>query len=478
MGRSIYAKQLLQYILIILLISGGIGFLFFNTAKGHLEREVGRKLQYIARIGAKSTPIERLQLIRVGDDQTRMVRREKEKLQEIQAATGVARIGVFRPDGFSLLDIDDRLIGSRVGLPHLTAVMRDQLAAGGSVNTTGYLAAGDEFFISAYAPMTDAHGKLAAIVGVDAGAGELALISQMRSRLYLITFLCIAGAGLLALLFVRSITSPVRQMALTAERLGAGNYQARASVNSRDEVGILGEAINRMAEQVRARDAALKEMGASVAHEIRNPLNSIKLLIALLDEQLGVEKEPGRRKTIDTLHYEIGKLNRFIEEFLTYARPVTLIRDQVVAADLVVTVIDVAAVEASTRNVTLELAKVDRRSAISIDRLRMEQTLLNIVMNAIQACPDGGKVKVYLSRSEDDGGLDFITEDSGSGIEPDVLPHLFDPFFTTKADGTGLGLANARKIVVEHGGRIQADNLPAGGARFTIHLPADRLSPS
>ena len=229
MGRSIYAKQLLQYILIILLISGGIGLLFFNTAKGHLEREVGRKLQYIARIGAKSTPIERLQLIRLGDDQTRMVRREKEKLQEIQAATGVARIGLFRPDGFSLLDIDDRLIGSRVDLPHLTGVMRDQLAAGGSVNTTGYLAAGDEFFISAYAPVTDAHGKLAAIVGVDAGAGELALISQMRSRLYLITFLCIAGACLLALLFVRSITSPVRQMALTAERLGAGNYQARAS---------------------------------------------------------------------------------------------------------------------------------------------------------------------------------------------------------------------------------------------------------
>ena len=136
------------------------------------------------------------------------------------------------------------------------------------------------------------------------------------------------------------------------------------------------------------------------------------------------------------------------------------------------------AAEASTRNVTLELAEVDRRFAISIDRLRMEQTLLNIVMNAIQACPDGGKVKVYLSHSEENGGLDFITEDSGPGIEPDVLPHLFDPFFTTKADGTGLGLANARKIVVEHGGRIQADNLPAGGARFTIHLPADRLSPS
>lgn len=323
--HSIFTKQLAFYLLFILLVFGGGGLLFFAIARGHLEDEVGRQLQHIARIGARNAPLERLELIRPGDDQSRMVLRLKEKMGEIQEATGSENIYVFRPDGTSLLDLDPEVsIGNPYQLVHFKEDFLPQLAAGQAVNTRDYETGSGQIFISAYAPVLDLEDQLYAIVGVDSDAGELAVIDRMRLRLLWIAGAGIAGAALLALFFARSITSPIRQIAQTAEQLGQGDYAARASVQTQDEVGVLAAAINRMAEQVRNRDAALKEMAAGVAHEIRNPLNSIKLLVSLLEEELSDQQVTLEHPTLETLDYEIGKLNRFIEEFLTYAQHLEL----------------------------------------------------------------------------------------------------------------------------------------------------------
>ena len=427
-GRSIFVKQVLLYVLIILLISGVMGFLFFKTARQHDEEEIGRKLQSVARVSAGDTPVERLELIRLGDDEDRMVLSMKGKLEDIRQATGVDNIHVFKPDRSSLLDLDERFrIGSTLPLPQFDA-LTDILASGESAHTKSYRGARQQILMSAYAPIMDVDGQLFAVVGVDAGAGELAIIEQMGSRLSWITVIAIGVACLLALFFARSITSPVREIARTAERLGRGDYQARVAIRSRDELGVLAESINRMAEDVRERDATLKEMAATVAHEIRNPLNSMKLLLSLLDEELREGTAPV--STLRTLEYEIGKLNRFTEEFLTYSRPVTLIRDRVAVSSLVSSVLDMAAAAAQEAKVelTYDAAEHDGEIELFVDRLRLEQTLLNIVLNAVEACDDGGEVTLRAVRLEEDEGLRLIVEDTGSGLEPDVLPQIFDPF--------------------------------------------------
>ena len=472
---GIFIKHVVLYVVLILLMAGVTGRLFFTAARTHLEEEVGRRLEYVARIAASHAPFERLELIRVGDDQARMVLRLKQGLGEILEVTGVDNIYVFRPDLSSLIDLaEGAVIGTVYEAGEFTEALRDQLISGTSAHTGGYQTARGDIRMSAYAPVADLDGELFAIVAVDAGSKELEIIDDMRSRLYWITLGCGAAALVIALFFARSITAPIRHIADVAERLGKGDYSARASVTTRDELETLANSVNRMVEQVRKRDEALKEIAASVAHEIRNPLNSINLLISLLDDEPSEVSPEERAETVKTLHYEVGKLNRFIGEFLTYSRPVTLIGDDVPVTGLIANVVEMASAEARDRGVHLRQEIESGVPDLRADRQRLEQSVLNLVINAVQASGEEGEVVLTAAISSVDRGVDLIVDDSGAGIPDDVLGSIYEPFFTTKADGTGLGLANARKIAEEHDCSLSAENRSSGGARFTLHVPPER----
>jgi len=469
---SIFSTQALFYLLVILVIVLVFGTLFFSTAKTHLEGEIGQKLKDIASIAAKNAPPERLELIKPGDDQTRMVLRLKEKLNEIREATGVEKVFIFRPDGTSIVDPSPKYaIGSTNVLSHFEQSFLGELQRGRPVNTVSYRSASHQFYISAYAPILDRDGRLCAIVGVDAGTKEIEVIEQMRIRLYWIAGLSACFAFLFALLLTRTLAKPIRDMAETAEHIGDGDYAARVAIPWIGELEVLARSINKMAQQVQTRDGRLKEMSANVAHEIRNPLNSLKLLLAVLSEDLQEQKVTTSQKTIETLNYEIGKLNRFLTEFLTYSRPVTLVRGETNPLDLAAQTVEMAAAMAEDRNVTVSLRPETDLPLIRVDRDRLEQSLLNILLNAIEACDAGGRVRMTIRALPDWRSVDFVVEDSGKGIVEADLLRIFDPFYTTKDSGTGLGLANAEKIVRDHGGVILAENIPGGGARLTIRLP-------
>jgi signal transduction histidine kinase len=471
-GRSILATQTASYLLIILVITVTFSLLFFSTAKKHLELEVGRKIQDIASIAARNAPFERLELIKVGDDQTRMVLRLKERFGEIRKATGVENIIIFRPDRSSLLDLQpDKPIGTVYTLAHFDDSLVAQLRGGVSVSTGSYRTGGEKLLVSAYAPVMDREDRLFAVVGVDAGTREVEVIEQMRTRLYGIAGLGVALAFLLSLVLARTLTKPISSMAETAERIGQGDYEVRVPLPSTAELRTLADSINSMAQQVKRRDAELKELAASVAHEIRNPLNSIKLLVALLGEQLEGQRGSAQPKTLDTLHCEIGKLNRFLTEFLTYSRPITLVRDEVAPSDLAQAAADMVRAEAEQRNIEIIMTAGTAFPILRVDRDRLEQSLLNLLLNAVHSCLEGGRVELRVELSRDGQGVEFIVEDTGPGIPGEVMDRLFEPFFTTRDTGTGLGLSNAQKIVRSHGGIVLAENRVGGGARFIIRLP-------
>jgi signal transduction histidine kinase len=404
-----------------------------------------------------------------------MVLRLKEKLGEIKEAAGVENIIIFRPDRYSLIDLRPEFpIGAIYPLPRLDESFDDALKQGEGISTGSYRMESGKLFISAYAPISDDEGNLFAVVGVDAGTREVEVIEQMRTRLYFVAGIGVLLAFLLALVLARTLTRPIIGMASTAQRIGRGDYNARVPIPAFKELGVLADSINEMARQVQSRDGKLKEMSASVAHEIRNPLNSIKLLVTLLNEELKEDGGDVPAETIETLHHEIGKLNRFLTEFLTYSRPMTLTKDQVPPEDLARSAADMARAEAKEKGIEIILSPKSHLPGIQIDRDRLEQSLLNLLLNAVYACDEGGRVEMKIDREKDENFVRFVIEDSGPGISEDVMQRLFEPFFTTKETGTGLGLSNTEKIVKSHGGDIFAENIPAGGARFILRLPVNQ----
>lgn len=213
---------------------------------------------------------------------------------------------------------------------------------------------------------------------------------------------------------------------------------------------------------------ALGTVTAGVAHEIRNPLASLRGLAELLGRDIPADDT--RRRYVDTMLQSIDRLNRFIEDLLLFSSPRSTETQDVDIAGSIAETVSLAQHSLGGRAVTLSVAGVpDRCLIVRANHERLVQVLTNIVLNATQATPDGGVVTVRTE--ERDGVAAVAIHNTGSYIPPHVRRQLFVPFFTTKPTGTGLGLAIARQIVMSMEGRIEVESDPQIGTTFTVELP-------
>ncbi len=247
--------------------------------------------------------------------------------------------------------------------------------------------------------------------------------------------------------------------------------------------GVLGaiEAFNDLTEVKRLENqvqrmhtlAALGEMAATVAHEIRNPLGGIASFANLLERDL--EAEDPNRKMVRKITEGVARLNRIVSSLVSYTRPLNLNTHPVDLAQIVEEALAFFEIDAARKvpKVTIQRRFPESPATCQVDTEQFHQVVLNLLLNAKQAMPEGGSIEVELtSRRAQDGDWALVNvRDSGIGIEADVRDKLFTPFFTTKEDGTGLGLVTSRKIVEAHGGRITVDSVPSEGTCFTIALP-------
>jgi signal transduction histidine kinase len=227
-------------------------------------------------------------------------------------------------------------------------------------------------------------------------------------------------------------------------------------------------------EQLRRAErlSALGELSAMLAHEIRNPLGSIRGTAEILRDDF----RPGDRKYefLEILVKETDRLNRVVEDFLNLARPLQVERE---TCDLVAELGEVVALvsgEAAARGIRLELLPAVL-PPVRGDREKLRQVFLNLVLNGLQATGRGGQLKITASRTvAGEGtpdGVELTFSDSGTGIEQSILSRIFEPFFTTKTGGTGLGLAIAQKIIESHGGTIAVESVVGKGTMFRVRLP-------
>jgi two-component system NtrC family sensor kinase len=361
-------------------------------------------------------------------------------------------------------------------------------------------------YITAYEPIRGLDGRIIGMLYV--GMLEKPYI-DLRNRV-MATFAGLAGlctlflVGLLAFV-ARQITRPLAAMVEATDRIARGDLGHRVAVEGGDEIGHLGEEFNRMTTDLRdARDnltewgrtlerrveertrqlreaqdqliqseklASLGKMAAGVAHEINNPLTSIILNTHLLLEEAKDGDES--RESLTLIADEAARCAQIVSGLLNFARqtPATTVRADV--NEIIDRTVQLLEKQVSVRNIRIERDLDRSLPAIDIDRNKIQQVFSNLTINACEAMPEGGSLRVRSRMSRDGTEIVIAFADTGVGIPKENIPKLFDPFFTTKSFGTGLGLAVSYGIVRQRGGTIEVRSEVGRGSTFTVRLPLE-----
>jgi two-component system, NtrC family, sensor histidine kinase HydH len=215
---------------------------------------------------------------------------------------------------------------------------------------------------------------------------------------------------------------------------------------------------------------AMRTLSAGLAHEVRNPLNAATLQLELLERRLRRGTADARLiESTDLIQHELGRLTRMLNDFLAFARPPELTSAPHDLAALVRGVVELERAGAAAAGVTLALSTPAAPARARVDPDRFHQIALNLVRNAIEATPAGGRVDVEVEATEH--GAELRVRDTGCGIPPEVVQRIYEPFFSTKPAGTGLGMAIVASLVAVHDGTIDVDTAVGRGTTITVRLP-------
>jgi two-component system, NtrC family, sensor kinase len=308
---------------------------------------------------------------------------------------------------------------------------------------------------------------------------EEILASQERVLL-IILVLSLAGSLLGSWLIARSLARPIKELTAAMAVVGAGQLDRPIRPRSRDEIGELALAFGRMTDNLRQSRAALVqseklasigEMSAAVAHGLRNPLASLRAAAQLVRRH---PEAPSSREHLDAIVEEVDRLDRRISHLLSFSRPAPFHPLPESVSHLVEGLLPAFTQLLRDRGVTVDLDLAAGLPEVRVDPMQIEQALVEIVSNALDAMPSGGRLGIVGRVDGADPGDGYITievTDTGPGIPDHVLPSVCEPFFTTRQEGTGLGLAIAKRYVEQNGGRLDITSRP-GGTSVRVRLPA------
>jgi signal transduction histidine kinase len=217
--------------------------------------------------------------------------------------------------------------------------------------------------------------------------------------------------------------------------------------------------------------ATLGELTSGVAHEIKNPLHAMVMHIALMRRKLREDTPPEITRHLDVLDEEIRRLDRVVQGFLQFSRPEELRLTVLDLGHVLRTCVDQVRDRAEASRIGVELAGADAEIPVWGEEDLLRQAFSNLLGNAVEAMPEGGRLRVSSERQN--GWARVRIEDSGVGIAESELPHVFRLYYTTKTGGSGIGLAVVHRVVELHGGNLSIESRPGQGTAVTVALPGD-----
>jgi signal transduction histidine kinase len=303
-------------------------------------------------------------------------------------------------------------------------------------------------------------------------------------------FLAIFITGMLLSMLVgyvisRRLTRPLRSLTDSVKAITAGDYGSRVQVEGRDEVAELASVFNGMAQrleqlneleiQLRRQDrlSALGKAAAGIAHEVRNPLGTICTSAELIRNRYTLAERDQR--LIDNVIDEVRRIDRLIGEMLSFTKPEPIRHVPIRPSEIVAQLVRVHAPELARRQVEIGIGDEAADISVDGDADALYQAILNVVLNAADAMPQGGLLTVKLMVVGEDLTIRFA--DSGAGVPEEIIDRIFDPFFTTRTHGSGLGLAKVRSVLEAHQGRVDCWNVSGGGAVFEFIIPLTKPKP-
>jgi signal transduction histidine kinase len=362
-------------------------------------------------------------------------------------------------------------------LPVVDAFLKNNAVAG-----TMEYPQGQEIYLGAYARAD--FGNFGAIVQTPKSVAYLATRELLRA-LVGAAFAMLVFSAVVSFFWARRLTEPLQMLSDVTREVAAGNFNVRARVKSRDEVGQLAQSFNTMATELATRESALQsaqaaliqsekmaafgQLGAGIAHEIKNPLAGILGYAQLALRK--AEPESPLARQLSVIEKETKRCKTIIENLLRFSRQEKSVFEPI---DLNGVVEDAAAIV----DHQLSLNRVDLKKILAADLPKMkgnanqlQQVVINLMINAQQAMTDGGIVEIETRQVG--GEVSVRVSDNGPGIPPEIRQKIFEPFFTTKpvGQGTGLGLSVSYGIVNEHAGRVQLTSEVGAGTTFLLTFP-------
>lgn len=348
-------------------------------------------------------------------------------------------------------------------------------------------------------------------------SADRANYAQTRRFLVSAMLLQLLSAGIIAISVVWMLKSRMRPLQSAIGRLGGGDYSARVADGTEDEVQVVGHAFNRMAgdleraheelqhwaqtlsdrvdektreletaqdQMIKAeRLACLGRLAAVVAHELNNPLAGVQVYARRARKVLTNHPETAEVRAheiaewMDTIDREVGRCGRIVQDLLSFSRQRAPQRTPVDVNEIVRRTTRLLGHKLDLEEVDLALNLDESLETVIADGAQIEQALLGLCVNAVEAMPSGGTLGI-ATRPYPGGGIEIEVHDTGTGIPPEVMPHIFEPFYTTKPEGqgTGLGLSVVYGIVSRHGGRLDISSNPGEGTTVTMVFPPAAIS--
>jgi two-component system nitrogen regulation sensor histidine kinase NtrY len=339
------------------------------------------------------------------------------------------------------------------------------------------------------APRFGRDGEMLAVLLIGSSRADMLKIERLIRNLGLAVGAIGVLLGLaLAWWATARITRPVHELAAAAGEVAAGNWNAHVAVQSRDEIGELAAAFNQMTRQLTEqrerlvqseRVAAWRELARRLAHELKNPLFPLQITVENMQrarDQYPDQFDEAFREGTATLLAELANLKTIINRFSDFSRMPPPELQSIDLNEILRGVMKLFEAQLAAQQVTAHLELDEGLPRIEADPAQLHRAIQNLLLNALDAMPSGGALKVRTARSN--GSVQLEVSDTGSGLTPEECERLFTPYYTTKQHGTGLGLAIVQSVISDHGGRISVESEPGRGTTFRIELqhgtPADR----